>query len=156
YRARSRILEVASKMAARQDFKRVARDYFPRWHAWPRWRITTHPRRSSQGFCDDVRKVIEIRVARDDADEFDAVMIHEICHAVTSGDHGKAWQHRMLQAADRAEKLGRPRLAKLLRDQIEKIRTIGFRITASDTYQQIHDAVFDQPNAKFRQVVAWI
>lgn len=49
----------------------------------------------------------------------DRLLIHEVCHTVAGGGHGRTWQRRMEQAARRADELGRDRLARLLRDEIE-------------------------------------
>ncbi len=60
--------------------------------------------------------MIEIVVQHAGPDKRDDLLVHEICHAVTNGSHGKAWQRRMEIAARRADELGRA-VAKLLRQK---------------------------------------
>jgi len=105
-------------MNLRQHFREIKRQLFPRWDQHNLWRVTTRSKRKVHGHCDRDRRVIEIVIQHADPDERDRLLIHEICHAVAEGGHGKKWQDRMEKAAKRADELGRDRLAKLLREEI--------------------------------------
>lgn len=110
------------QMSLRQHFLEIKHQFFPRWDRKNLWRISTRSRRNVHGCCDPERRVIEIVIQHNDPDERDRLLIHEICHAVAEGGHGKKWQDRIEMAARRAEELGRDRLAKLLREEIESYR----------------------------------
>lgn len=109
-------------MNLRHHFQEIKSQYFPRWDCQNLWRISTRSRRKVEGCCEPERRVIEIAVQYADPDKRDRLLIHEICHAVADGGHGKKWQDRMERAASRADELGRDRLAKLLREEIEGAR----------------------------------
>jgi SprT-like family protein len=126
-------------------FARIVRDYFPRWTAGRRWRVTNTSRRTVQGYCDRERRVIELCEPDSDTDAFDRLLIHEICHAITSGFHGQPWQRRMTIAASRAEQLNRPVLADLLRQDTQGYIDGGSDGlgTRRDVYQKIEGYVRD-------------
>jgi hypothetical protein len=98
--------------------------------------------------------MIEIVFQHSDPDERDKLIIHEVCHAVADMSHGKKWQDRMEKAAKRADALGRPRLAQLLRDEI-----IGYQQAPTSlevVYNEIRDALADCPEATFPQIKRWL
>lgn len=103
-----------------KHFLEIKHQFFPRWDRDHRWRISTRSRRKVEGCCEPERRVIEIAVQYADQDKRDRLLIHEICHAVADGGHGNKWQDRMERAARRADDLGRDRLARLLREEIEE------------------------------------
>jgi len=98
--------------------------------------------------------VIEIGVRPTDADEMDMLLIHEICHAVSTGGHGKVWLARLEKAAQKAEKVGRSRLAELLREEITRYQnpTVG----SGDAYRSIVDWVWENPGLTLEQVKKWL
>src|ERR1700681_2068403 len=102
----------------RRHFRDIKHLFFPRWDRQNVWRISTKSKRRVHGHCDVRRRVIEIVVQHADPDKRDGLLIHEICHAVANGNHGKEWQRRMEMAARQADDLGRIGLAKLLRQEI--------------------------------------
>ena len=131
-------------------FLEIKKLYFPRWDREELWRISTRSKRNVQGHCDPVRRVIEIVIQHDDLDERDQLLIHEICHAVAGGGHGKTWQSRMEKAAHKADEIGRPRLGDLLREEIVNYRTMGVGI--EEAYQSIRDWVAHEPDITLMQV----
>ncbi len=101
------------------NFERIKRVYFPRWSAGEHWRVKCGSARNVHGRCDIKTRTVEIALLCDDTDKADALMIHEICHAVASPGHGKIWKARLESAAIKAEQLGRPALAGILGSEIE-------------------------------------
>jgi len=137
-------------MTLRHHFLEIKQQFFPRWDRVNLWRVSTRSRRKVHGRCDPERRVIEIVVQYTDPDERDRLLIHEICHAVASGGHGKVWQSRMEKAAKRADELGRHQLAKLLRQEIVNYQeaTEGLE----HAYQNIEDWLALEPDLTLAQV----
>lgn len=96
-------------MTIHQRFQQLKEQFFPRWDRQNQWRISTRSKRRVHGHCDVDRRVIEIVIHHSDPDERDRLLIHEICHAVARGSHGKEWQGRMEKAAKQADELARTR-----------------------------------------------
>lgn len=138
----------------RQDFDRIKRLFFPRWDREGLWRVTTNASRQVHGRCDPERKRIEIILLNTDPDKHDALIIHELCHAVTNGGHEKTWQARMEAAAKRADRIERPKLAKLLRGEIVAYQKAPRSIDI--VYGDIEDAMHENPNLTFTQIKRWI
>lgn len=137
-------------MSLRHEFQAIKSVFFPRWDRANLWRISTRSRRSVHGYCDRIRRVIEVVVVPSDPDDRDLLLIHEICHAVTSGSHGKSWQARMGRAAERADRFGRDRLAKLLREEIAAYQEAGdWRMEA---YLMVERWLETQPDLTLAQV----
>jgi len=71
-------------------------------------------------------------------------LIHEMCHAVTPGGHGKKWQERMLLAARDAETYKDHALAMALRAEVQNYFETR-KITARWAYSSIEDAIDGGP-----------
>lgn len=134
----------------KKHFQEIKRLFFPRWDREGRWRIRISSRRRGHGHCDTDRRIIEIMVQHDDPDERDCLLIHEICHAVASCGHGKAWQRRIEKAAVRADEIRRDDLAKLLRQEIVNYQ--GVTESLESAYDTIEDAITENPDLTLRQV----
>ena len=134
----------------RKHFLDIKHLFFPLWNRHNLWRITTRSRRKVHGRCDPVRRIIEIVVQHADPDERDKLLIHEICHAVVDGSHGKKWQDRMERAAKRADELGRDVLAKMLRQEIVNYQE--FAGGREQAYQTIQDWLNAEPDLTLAQV----
>lgn len=134
----------------KRHFHEIKRLFFPRWDRQSVWRLRTTSTRKCQGHCDRERKVIEIVARHIDPDDQDHLLIHEICHAVTKGFHGREWQSRMEKAAERADELGRTRLAKLLREEVVRRREQGeeFRFA----YELVKEWVQSVPDVTLPQL----
>lgn len=137
-------------MLIQQRFREIKKLFFPRWDRAGVWRISTRSRRNVHGHCDTERRVIEIVVQHADPDERDRLLIHEICHAVAAGGHGKVWQRRMEKAARRADELGRDVLARLLRQEIVNYQEATEGV--EQAYQTIQDWVSHKPDLTLAQV----
>ena len=128
----------------KRHFHEIKRLYFPRWDRKNEWKLRTTSERKCHGHCDRERKVIEIVARHSDPDDQDHLLIHEICHAVTKGFHGRGWQCRMEMAAERADELGRTRLSKLIREEVVRRREQGEGIRL--TYELVKEWVQSVPD----------
>ena len=108
----------------------------------------------AQGRCDPDTNTISI-LSGLSGDNLTALLIHEICHAVTHGYHGQRWQQRMQRAAQDADDRGMTAIADLLRKEIAGYQD-GFWVTATEVYNQISDAVSENSKATFVQVVDFL
>ena len=125
--------------------------FFPRWDRQNLWRVNTRSRRTGHGYCDQERRVVEIMdPAPDEPDERDMLLIHEVCHAVTRGSHGNEWQSRMKRAAERAEELGRDRLAKLLCTEVMNSQEAPKGV--KQMYSTIEDWLTEKPDLTLAQM----
>lgn len=134
----------------KKHFLEIKQLFFPRWDRANLWRVSTRSKRKVLGYCDRERRVIEIVAQHADRDERDWLLIHEICHAVADGGHGKVWQKRMDNAAQRAHELGRHRLAELLRQEIVCYRTATEGV--EQAYQTIQEWMTCEPDLTLSQV----
>ncbi len=137
-------------MTLHHQFQQIKRLFFPRWDRQNLWRISTRSRRKVHGHCDSDRRVIEIVVQYADQDELDRLLVHEICHAVAAGGHGKVWQSRMEKAARRADELGRTRLAEMLRQEIVEYQESA--VGVAEGYQTVQDWLTHNPALTLAQV----
>jgi hypothetical protein len=118
-------------------YKKICRFYFPRWKPWP---YTYNKKWMNSGFCNARRKHIFFGAPNP------LLIIHEICHAVSTYGHGARWQERMLKAAETALRYD-PRLSekiriqvgmyrKIQRDPREEIKSLYLRI--EDTFYHLY------------------
>lgn len=111
-------------------FREVCRVYFPRWRDSGNWRIVEGmdaPECGAQGKCDEANKIIYINcppsfTIGDTVQDWEQVIIHEVCHALTSGSHGPPWLRRIGKAASDAERKGFSDLAERLDQEAEDYR----------------------------------
>lgn len=134
----------------KRHFHEIKRLFFPRWDRQNEWKLRMTSARKCQGHCDRERKVIEIVARHIDPDDQDHLLIHEICHAVTKGFHGREWQCRMEMAAERADELGRTRLSKLIREEVVRRREQGEGIRL--TYELVKEWVQSVPDVTLPQL----
>ena len=137
-------------MTLQHHFRDIKHLFFPLWDRDDRWRISTRSRRRVHGHCDRERQMIEIVVQHADPDKRAGLLIHEICHAVANGSHGKAWQCRMEMAARQADDLGRNGLAKLLRQEIADYQEAAEE--KEEAYQTVQEWLAHKPDLTFAQV----
>jgi hypothetical protein len=95
-------------------YKKICRIYFPRWKPWP---YTCNKKWMNSGFCNARRKHIFLGAPNP------LLIIHEICHAVSTYGHGARWQERILKAAETALRYD-PQLSEKIRIQVMMYRNI--------------------------------
>lgn len=130
---------IDSQEALEEVFNHVRRTYFPRWRNGGNWSIKLGEvpgRPNLRGRCDLETRIIWMTAQWRDDEIVEAVVIHEIVHAVVGPGHGIRFQRRMLKAAVLAEERGNAALAAALREDAE-----GWAATptlrASEVYRQI-------------------
>ncbi len=138
-----------------QLFEDVRRAYFPRWDRKRRWtcQVGIAPGTRRGSFCDRRLKAIYISPEDAASPNVQAIIIHEITHAVAWGDHGAAFQHRESVAADRATALGDKTLASQIRKDIEVCRRCPPCATAEEVYSLVRDVVVMDRIREYEQVL---
>jgi hypothetical protein len=145
-----------SRRDLEREFTAVRKVYFPKWDRMRRWRCRfLRPAMAGvgcTGLCDCEKRIIYIPT---NTENLIAVLIHEICHAVTpSANHGRPWQKRMLKAADVANWRGRSQLADFLREEVVSYARKAEVKTKKAIYSEIEECVLDlQGISSFRTVV---
>jgi hypothetical protein len=144
-------------------FRALCRDFFPRWRDSASWTIMEDSHGSwvdtqgntqtttEQGYCDGTTKTIYVNNGWKDRAECRLLIIHEICHAVTSGGHGKRFCTRLRQAAQRASALGDMTLSAQLLEEADGYEC-GPAFDASP-YSCIPEILCDNPGATFDDVL---
>jgi hypothetical protein len=139
-------------------FNEIRSYYFPRWDIERKWAIEERTRRPGtieDGGCDTENKTICVSPLREHSDgELYVLIIHEICHAVTTLYHGKKFKSRLLKAANKAQDMGNLTLAEKLRAEAN-LYAPG-RDSAYTVYCAIEDAVWDAPDASMDAVLRWV
>jgi hypothetical protein len=141
-------------------FNQIKREFFQKWDLKNQWKIRkgSHGRWKSEGkqfstsesgYCDPEKKTIWLN------DSSELVIIHEICHAVTTGRHGKKWQQRFKKASDRAAEIGKGELsAQILEEIMGYKKAIKLGVGSKlDIYGLIEDWVLESPNISFDEIV---
>jgi hypothetical protein len=126
-------------------FTETVAKYFPRWRAWKRWRLVIGVRRGAAsvgaGYCDATSRTVYVNRTPGSSD-FLVTLIHEICHAVASTGHGKAFLVRLRAAADTAEARGDSALAAALRAEADGYESpLAVKPSAASVYGEIRDIV---------------
>jgi hypothetical protein len=125
-------------MTPRQLYDEVCRVYFPGWIPWemvynPGLLIHGH-----MGYCNVKDRKIGLCIP------LKFVLVHEICHAITTKKHGEAWQRRMLKVIEKARAI-EPELARALETDLnERLSNIDTPIC--EIVPQILDAVKSEAN----------
>lgn len=131
----------------------VRGNFFPRWDKGRSWAVQITKDLPSHGRCFSETKSIHIQHMPKDDNELNCLLIHETCHAVTSGGHAKRWQGRMFKSAQRAEQIGLKKLAMMICDEIEGYIHRVLNFSASYVYGQIADFVVESPDASYGQII---
>ncbi len=93
--------------------------FFPRWDVSNKWKIETKSGLDDSAYCSSEMKAIFFSLEDVEGmvpDGLLALIIHEICHDVATAYHKEGWAERMEKAAQKANALNRPELAKQIRD----------------------------------------
>lgn len=143
-------------------FSALCRDFFPRWRARSSWTVVesphgqwvdaqgvTHTTRES-GYCDHTTRTIFIHRWRNTL-ECRGTMIHEICHAVTTGAHDKRFCARLRLAAQHARARGDEPLSAQLRAEADAYESGP--VDRASPYDRIRDILCANPGATFEHVL---
>jgi hypothetical protein len=134
-------------VALHRAFTAICQTYFPRWRAASTWTVRLGPRASwtnthgqvctsgELGYCDRAARTIWITPP-----VTHRVLIHESCHAVTSGKHNARFCARLRTAAQQAQALGETALATALLEEADGYAA-GTPVRASDIYAQVEEMI---------------
>lgn len=147
-----RLGSMATGNALNKSFGFVRKVFFPRWDRDHRWGVKRVWHLPAQGRCDRASKNILLKDQPSQEDELYYLLIHEICHAISSPYHGRRWQERMIKASDKAGKIGRRELAKMLDEEVKTHRQIPKNIDR-EAYDLIYDVVTASPYIKFNNLI---
>jgi len=137
------------RIGLKADFAFVRRRFFPRWKAGENWHIVPRNRADytkETGYCDSASRTIHVHplMAGQDGESRTALIIHEVCHAVTKSGHGKRFQQRMLHAADKARQLDLSEVAKTLEQEVHHYQDgDAWDDSAKDVYDFVERAVIE-------------
>ena len=135
-------------------FDYVCKTFFPRWDRGKHWKIQNVYSLPCEGQCEPESKTISLKSVHDNDDELHFIIIHEICHAWSTG-HSKKWRNRMQKAEVKAKKIGRHKLSRMLKKEIE-LYASSTKIRASHVYNSIEDAVFDSLEPSYKKIIGWV
>ena len=121
----------------------IRRTYFPRWDKLQQWCVKKVHGFPSFGNCDQENKTISLQPNLNNK-LLEELLIHEICHAVTNGNHGKKWKDRMLKASKVAKQIGQMDLSNELKEDVERyVKTEEFAPEGFPTKSVISEAIED-------------
>jgi hypothetical protein len=143
---------MATGNALNNSFGFVRKVFFPGWDRDHRWRVKRVWHLPAHGRCDRASKNILLKDQLSQEDELYYLLIHEICHAISSPYHGRRWQERMMKASEKASKIGRRELAKMLDEEVKTHRQIPKNIDR-EAYDFIYDVVTASPYIKFNNLI---
>ena len=102
-------------------FLLARQQFFPRWDSSKKWEVIAVQHRDTTGYCSSKEKRIYIDphgVVNMPDDGLLALLVHEICHDVTTAYHTERWAERMEKSARKAESLKQARLANMIRASV--------------------------------------
>jgi hypothetical protein len=146
------ISRLSKKVQLKRVFREIKSDYFPKWDKKGNWKVIRSNHKFSHCYRDN--RTIRIGQIYPGLCDLRCLLCHEITHAVTSSGHNKKWQTRYLKVAKLAEKYGDKELAEQIRNNLKMYQEAG-KIYASTIYRTVENAVWEKPEAKFREVIKW-
>ena len=135
----------------RHVFNEIVRLYFPRWRDSRNWKVRrgSYAPGSQSGrdcSCQSHLKAIYMDKVAEDDPEFIAILIHEICHAITTSTHNSKWLKRMKLAEERASALGDKTVFAQLEKQLQEIESAQNCETRKYLYERAQEIMMDCPN----------
>ncbi len=103
----------------KQAWDYVLMAYFPDWtasHFWSMRIIDGAQFRRWDGFCRPAHRIIDVnaRIVCKGHEHLCALLIHELCHALTVGDHGMQWRLLINEMAWHARDMADCGIAQIL------------------------------------------
>lgn len=108
----------------KNSFEFIRKDFFPRWDKKKNW-IVRKVKLSCSGRCNRSKKTIEVWHIPSIQNSLYFLLIHEICHAVSTDRHGPRWKARMVLASERAKRKGNNQLSKMILNDLENLDRFG-------------------------------
>ena len=141
--------------------EKVRLTFYPRWDRKREWKIEVVRGNHralyfcvhGKCLCDKKRIFLNESIVNEhgaESEEAEALIIHEIAHAVTNGGHGAVWQRRIEKVITAAEAMGRQSLADHFKGELESYRGAPKVSLRAEVYSMIEDAVYvDRVSAGF-------
>ncbi len=133
-------------------FEYIRKTYFPRWDKKGQWTISYKDNLPSTGWCDIKNKAIFLDSPPAKDDKLHFLLIHEICHAVTPGSHGRKWKSRMLKASEKAKEIGHKEISKMLYENVEQYNKTP-KMKAFGVYQLIEEWTSENPDVPYDELI---
>ncbi len=145
----------SSKKRLVEAFQYVRETFFPKWRKGADWKVKEDPGLPYYGRCDDSRRTIFVQSTLEEDDRLHLILIHEICHAITSEPHTKKWRDRFHFAGDTAKKIGRQKLAKLIYDEVRRSseNVKPPRLNERLIYSTIEDIILADSRVSFDEAI---
>lgn len=134
-------------------FSEVKAQFFPTWDIEGEWRVT-HDLAGLRiaGLCDPENRLIRVLDAGNDVQR-DHLIIHEICHAISTPEHGEEWIEKMLEAREVALSLNRLDLAQEILMEVEDYEADSEDEVEEQYEIRVRDLVFEEEFASFEEVL---
>jgi hypothetical protein len=143
----------------RKIFKDVAKEFFPRWNheGWSVKQEYISDLMGGWGACSPRTKtiLIEKRLGCGHVTLIKSLLIHEICHAVTSGGHSTRFLNRLRKAERHAQSTGRIQLAEMIEWGAKDAEKIS-KLSAKMVYEAISNFVDNYPDSSFDECIITI
>lgn len=106
------------------QFYQIKKKFFPRWDVESLWSVSGSLGTKSghicpDGHCSMTNRTLHVLTGQD---EYERILVHLICHAVTKNNHGIHWQERMILASKLAKQIKRKELSMALLSEVEHYR----------------------------------
>jgi len=113
-----------------QAFRYVQDNIFPKWDFKGQWSVkkVKHLPISAPviAYTNHSLKTIFVNHLPNNKNSLYCLLIHEICHAITSGQHNKRWGEKMTKSADKAATMNNIQLAKLIYEDLDNVKKAYF------------------------------
>jgi uncharacterized membrane protein YkvA (DUF1232 family) len=103
-------------------FTDIRETFFPLWDKKKEWVIKEAQDPPFDGCAIPMTKSILIHADFIESKDLYGVIIHEICHALSSSSHGKRWLQQMHDTAQLARKHGKIQLAEFIENDVKAAR----------------------------------
>jgi hypothetical protein len=152
----------------KDSFEFVRKEFFPKWDNKREWIVGRLGLKDSRhfkahGICNRKSKSIYLRWIPGDQNNLYWILIHEICHAVSPGFHGKRWNDQMLKASELARKKGNTLLSRMiLRDLAEKKLVLMMCKRSLENYKKVKQSLekskefLDRNNPKYEEILGFM
>jgi hypothetical protein len=116
----------SNQRVLQRAFRDVRKNIFSRWDLKNEWTVkkVKHLPISAPviAYTNHSLKTIFVNYLPNNKNSLYSLLIHEICHAVTSGQHHKRWEERMVKSADKASKTGNIHLTELIYEDLDNVK----------------------------------
>jgi predicted metal-dependent hydrolase len=136
------------------EFTAIVRNFFPDWKNGEQWQVRegyVEGRPRTDGVCVWSERTIHVapEVVEEGAERLQLVLIHEVCHAVCSGEEDDPNGHSQ-RFQQRAHHLGKPKLALALHTQ-SLLLAQAATMSEEAVYAEVED--WARQNAPFEDVL---